>query len=197
MQSRVCVHCSLFLSHLPPRQFLPPRRRPTVSCSLRYPYKLRSRTHIVLRMYTRAYTRRVLRKLAPYASIQISQPTTRVSALCVISLLVLPLARHIVLLSSLHSPLPPPSFSLSLSLYSHPLALSVRRSWFIPIQEISNCLMHGRGSLILVKSVRKCMKFYDRLRRPIPDILLIWDALCSKGKRFSSVARLLSRLLSE
>lgn len=76
MQSHVCTHCSPFL---PLSYFAIPfsSLRPMVSRSLRY--SLRSRTHVVVRMHTRAYTRRVLRKLAPYASIQISHLATCVS----------------------------------------------------------------------------------------------------------------------
>lgn len=62
---------SLCLSLLPPEIPIS-SSRPLVSRSLRYPRTLRSRTHVVVRMHTRAYVRRVLRKLAPYASIQIS-----------------------------------------------------------------------------------------------------------------------------
>lgn len=50
------------------------------SQSLRYLCTLRSRTHVV-RMHTCAYVRRVLRKLAPYASIQISHLATCVPTL--------------------------------------------------------------------------------------------------------------------
>lgn len=65
------------LQRAPARHFAPFDLR---SCSLRYPCTLRSRTHVV-RMHTRAYIRRVLRKLAPYASIQISHLATCVPTL--------------------------------------------------------------------------------------------------------------------
>lgn len=83
MQSHVCAYCSPRFSPHPSRVSslavkLPlPSPRPLVSRSLRYLCcTLCSRTHVVVRMHTRAYIRRVLRKLAPYASIQISHVCT-------------------------------------------------------------------------------------------------------------------------
>lgn len=57
-------------------ELLFPSPRPLVSRSLRYLCTLCSRTYVVVRMHTRTYIRRVLRKLAPYASIQISHVCT-------------------------------------------------------------------------------------------------------------------------
>jgi len=164
MQSRVCVHCSPFLP-LPSRQSLPPfphssRETAGLAQFAVLVHASLEDTHRTSYVYTRVYTPRTSQistlrehtnKPANHACICSIRP-----CLCVISPLVLPLAHHIVLLSFLYSS------SLCPSLYSHPLALSVRRSCFIPIQEISNCLMRGRGSLNLVKSARKCMKFYER-----------------------------------
>lgn len=79
MQPHVCrALFSTFLALPPSRPARPPlpSSRPLVSHSLRYLCTLRSRTHVVVRMHTRACTRRVLRKLAPYASIQISHLAT-------------------------------------------------------------------------------------------------------------------------
>lgn len=84
--TRVCSHTFartvLHVSPHPSRasafavERLFPSPRPLGSYSLRYLCTLRSRTHAVVRMHTRAYIRRVLRKLAPYASIQISHVCT-------------------------------------------------------------------------------------------------------------------------
>jgi len=73
-----------------------PSLRPLVSHSLRYLCTLRSRTHVVVRMHTRAYIRRVLRKLAPYVSIQISH-------VCIYSDLSIRLSLAVLLLPSIHS----------------------------------------------------------------------------------------------
>lgn len=93
MQSHVYAQCSsrilslpyLFLFSIRLSLLLPEipisSSRPLVSRSLRYLRTLRSRTHVVVRMHTRAYIRRVLRKLAPYASIQISHLATYVPTL--------------------------------------------------------------------------------------------------------------------
>jgi len=75
LRAQFSIFPSCISSFAVPR-FPLPSTRPLVSRSLRYLCTLHSRTHVVVRMHTCAHIRRVLRKLAPYASIQISHVCT-------------------------------------------------------------------------------------------------------------------------
>lgn len=75
--ARTILHISLLHLFFRCRELLfPPLDLWSHVRSLRYLCTLRSRTHVVVRMHTCAYICRVLRKLAPYASIQISHVCT-------------------------------------------------------------------------------------------------------------------------
>jgi len=179
MQSRVCVHCSPFLP-LPSRQSLPPflhssRETSGLAQFAVLVHASLEDTHRTSYVYTRVYTPRTSQistlrehtnKPANHACICSIRP-----CLCVISPLVLPLARHIVLLSFLYSSCPCP--------YSHPFS-SQCPTILLHSDPRDLELSHARTRVF--ESGKKCTEVYEILWAQTQDILLIWDTLSLERK---------------